>query len=140
MHPSAALATIDAGISVTMNMPFRPFVASGLLLGLFVAMPMTASAADSDKNAAADAIDRIQLFDSLEDSGLSGRTLPSAMDKRSAKEIRQDQALYRSRQRMMRHEHNLWMGYEPTRPQWNHLPTMSSRYPRPTIYVPVYVR
>lgn len=128
-----------------MNMSLRSFVAKHMLLALFAAASLaatstSASADESKIRSRSDAIDRIQLFDSLEDNGGSGRTLPSKVERRTASEIRQDRALYRSRQRMLRHEHNLWMGYTPSRPQWSGIPTMNSRYPRPTIYVPVYVR
>jgi hypothetical protein len=54
--------------------------------------------------------------------------------------LRQARALYRSQQRIARLEHNLWMGYEPLRPNWNAVPMTSSRYNyRRTIYVPVHV-
>jgi hypothetical protein len=55
-------------------------------------------------------------------------------------EIRIARARYRGRQRVARLEHNLWMGYEPLRPQWSSVPTMTSRYAPPrTYYIPVYV-
>ena len=97
--------------------------------------------------------ERRSLFRSLDDTDMP--TSPSDMKVRSfqrspstqprtgmsAAELRQARALYRSRQRIARLENNLWMGYEPLRPQWNSVPMMSSRYSsRRTIYVPVYVR
>lgn len=66
----------------------------------------------------------------------------SSSDVRKSKmttaELRQARALYRSQQRVARLEHNLWMGYEPLRPNWNALPMMSSRYPNRRVYVPVF--
>ena len=57
----------------------------------------------------------------------------------SVAELRQARALYRSNQRVARLEYNLWMGYEPLRPNWNAVPMMSSRYSNRKLYVPVYV-
>ena len=54
-------------------------------------------------------------------------------------EIRQARALYRAQQRTARLEYNLWMGYEPLRPNWNAVPMMSSRYGNRRVYVPLYV-
>ncbi|WP_182867239.1 hypothetical protein [Stieleria mannarensis] len=70
--------------------------------------------------------------------------VPSSSDlsagPRTAAEIRQARAQYRSQQRMERMERNLWAGYEPLRPNWNSIPMMSSRYPyRNTVVVPLYV-
>ncbi|QEF97533.1 hypothetical protein Mal15_15730 [Stieleria maiorica] len=70
--------------------------------------------------------------------------IPSSSDlstgPRTAAEIRQARAQYRSQQRMERMERNLWAGYEPLRPNWNSIPMMSSRYPyRHTVVVPLYV-
>ncbi len=57
----------------------------------------------------------------------------------STAELRQARALYRAQQRVARLEYNLWMGYEPLRPNWNAVPMMSSRYTHRRLYVPVYV-
>jgi hypothetical protein len=57
----------------------------------------------------------------------------------STAELRQARALYRAQQRTARLEYNLWMGYEPLRPNWNAVPMMSSRYSNRRIYVPMYV-
>ena len=57
----------------------------------------------------------------------------------TAAELRQARALYRARQRTARLEYNLWMGYEPLRPNWNAVPMMTSRYSNRRIYVPMYV-
>lgn len=82
------------------------------------------------------------IFDQAEKSpSLVDSTDPAKLRAARAAEIRQARALYRSQQRIARLEHNLWMGYEPLRPNWNAVPMMSSRYNyRRTIYVPVYVR
>ena len=57
----------------------------------------------------------------------------------STAELRQARALHRARQRTARLEYNLWMGYEPLRPNWNAVPMMTSRYSNRRIYVPMYV-
>jgi hypothetical protein len=62
-----------------------------------------------------------------------------ANSRMSPAEIRQARALYRSQQRVARLEHNLWMGVEPLRPNWNSVPMMSSRYTNQRVYIPVYV-
>ena len=123
-----------------MNMSKRSIVASQFALALFLAMSTLASAKDGDDRTRSDSSSRIQLFDSSDDKVRSGRTVPSKVERRSAKEIRQDRALFRSRQRMLRHEQNLWLGYDPARPQWSGIPNMRSHYSRPKIYIPVYVR
>ena len=68
---------------------------------------------------------------------------PSQSDRRISKEkvteLRQQRALYRANQRMARMEYNLWMGREPLRPRWSPMPMMNSRYPTPTIVVPVFI-
>lgn len=69
--------------------------------------------------------------------GTSGSDV--AQSKMTAAEIRQARALYRAQQRVSRLEYNLWMGYEPLRPNWNSVPMMSSRYGSRRVYVPVYV-
>ncbi len=59
--------------------------------------------------------------------------------KMSVAELRQARALYRAQQRVARLEYNLWMGYEPLRPNWNPVPMTSSRYGNRRVYVPVFV-
>lgn len=59
--------------------------------------------------------------------------------KMSAAELRQARALYRSQQRIQRLEMYQWLGYEPLRPNWASIPSMTSRYQDRTIYVPVYI-
>jgi hypothetical protein len=92
-----------------------------------------------------DSIDRVHLFDSLEKPAAADRksTVSNSDVRRSrmsVAELRQARALYRSNQRVARLEYNLWMGYEPLRPNWNSVPMMSSRYTHRRLYVPVYVR
>ncbi len=88
--------------------------------------------------------------DQSDHSGIFGEaktSSPSAISSDPAKwradrvaQLRQARALYRSQQRVARLEHNLWIGHQPLRPNWNAVPTMSSRYNYSrTIYVPVYV-
>ena len=81
--------------------------------------------------------ERVKLFDSQDKTKQDYRS--TGVEGLSAKRIRQARALYRSQQRDARIEHNLWMGYEPLRPNWSAVPMTSSRYDyRRTIYVPVY--
>ena len=81
-------------------------------------------------------LDRVQLEQRQSDSAKR-----YGVQKMTASEIRQARALHRSQQRDARIEHNLWIGYEPLRPNWNALPMMSSPYAyKRTIYVPVYIR
>jgi len=84
-------------------------------------------------------VDRIPLFDSLEQPATSNES-DVRNSKMSVAQLRQARALHRANQRVARLEYNLWMGYEPLRPNWNALPMMTSRYPNRKIYVPVYVR
>ncbi len=74
-------------------------------------------------------------------SGAGSRSTTSDVrnSRMSASELRQARAQYRSRQRIARLEYNLWMGYEPLRPNWNSIPMMSSRYTGRQVYVPLYV-
>ncbi len=92
-----------------------------------------------------DSIDRVHLFDSLEKpAAADSKSVVSKSDVRKSKmsvaELRQARALYRSNQRVARLEYNLWMRYEPLRPNWNSIPMMSSRYTNRQLYVPVYIR
>lgn len=126
-------------INIAMNMPIRTLA----LLAMFATVTTVATAQNPRRSSISrpssnQSFDRVQLFNSLEDRSNSGRTSPSEASRRTAKEIRQDRAMYEARQRMLRHQRNLWMGYEPLRPQWNGVPSMSSRYQPPTIYIPVY--
>ncbi len=94
-------------------------------------------------------IDRVHLFDSLEEPAATGGKTEVSVpvvsnsdvrkSRMSTAELRQARALYRSNQRAARLEYNLWMGYEPLRPNWNSIPMMSSRYTARRLYVPVYV-
>lgn len=79
---------------------------------------------------------------SLFDGGGEDLSHPSqsnlARAQATAQELRTARAIYRTNQRIARMEYNLWIGHEPLRPRWNAIPMMSSRYPTPTIFVPVY--
>jgi hypothetical protein len=84
---------------------------------------------------------KTNIFADAEKSPQSSRsTDPAQLKAQRVAQLRQARALYRSQQRIARLEHNLWMGYEPLRPNWNSVPMMSSRYnDRRTIYVPVHL-
>ena len=88
-----------------------------------------------------DPIERIKLFESLDQPEASSSQSDVRRSRASVAELRQARAAYRANQRVARLEHNLWVGYEPLRPKWNAVPMMTSRYSsRRVIYVPVYVR
>lgn len=56
-----------------------------------------------------------------------------------AMNLRQARALEASRQRMARMEAANWAGDFPSRPNWNPMPTMSTRYPtHNVVFVPAY--
>ncbi len=58
----------------------------------------------------------------------------------SLQELRRQRAEELARLRALRLQHQIRSGYSPLRPRWNAIPMMSSRYSRPVVYVPVYVR
>lgn len=105
-----------------------------------------ASLADSPSSlaqppASREAASRLSLFDSVEK--LPTATSPSDVQSSmpTAAELRQQRALYQTRQRVARLEAAAWLGEAPLRPSWNSIPMMSSRYaPRRIVYVPLYVR
>ena len=82
--------------------------------------------------------ERVNLFDSLEKPSKSARGSYADKKKMTVAELRQARALYRSQQRIQRLEMYQWLGYEPLRPNWATIPSMTSRYQNRTIYVPVY--
>ncbi len=106
-----------------------------------VASDHDALAQDSDSPAvmSEEGIERISIFDSLDRDDVVTSQSDVRQSKKSVNELRQARALYRANQRAARLEHNLWMGREPLRPQWNSIPMMSSRYGPRKIYVPIYV-
>ncbi len=79
----------------------------------------------------------VTLYRSAEQSSQAANMRgPTAM---TAAQLRQARALYRSQQRIQRLEMYKWLGYEPLRPHWVTIPSMTSRYQNRTIYVPVYI-
>ncbi len=56
------------------------------------------------------------------------------------RELRMQRAAEQARQRAIRLQQQLRLGYSPLRPSWNAVPMMRSRYSRPVIYIPVYTR
>jgi hypothetical protein len=113
---------------------FFLIAASFAVLGTVSAQEPAIVPADSG----VDPFEQVSLFDSAPAAVTSpSQDRPSRM---SVSELRQQRGLYRANQRMARIEYNLWMGYEPLRPQFNSTPMMSSRYPNRRIYVPIYVR
>ena len=83
-----------------------------------------------------DSDEAISLFDTPAPVATPSQTRPSRM---SVSELRQQRGLYKANQRMARMEYNLWMGYQPLRPQFNSVPMMSSRYRYRRVIVPFYV-
>lgn len=88
-----------------------------------------------------DLTDHVKLFDLLEQPRESANSAESmvAPKKPSAAELRQARAIYRSQQREARIQRNLWMGYEPLRPNWNPIPMTSNPYTARTIYIPLFI-
>lgn len=88
-----------------------------------------------------DITDHVKLFDLVEQPKESANSAESmaTTKKPSTAELRQARAMYRSQQREARIQRNLWMGYEPLRPNWNATPMTSSPYTARTIYIPVYI-
>lgn len=128
-------------------MIYRRFLSLAALIAILSVGLLDGSARGQEKAGekhVGQGIDRVQLFDSLEpNSGASnsGATTPESLRKaRSVAELRQARAIYRANQRVARLERNLWMGYEPLRPNWSSTPMTSSRYAPRRIYVPVYIR
>jgi hypothetical protein len=108
-----------------------------LSCGAFSATVARAQDPASKKSDAA--LDRIPLFDLLEEPATHPSESKVKRSRMSVSELRQARALYRANQRVARFEYNLWMGREPLRPRWNAVPMMSSRYTNYKYYVPVYV-
>ena len=81
---------------------------------------------------------RVPLFGEADASGHPSQ-LKVGQTMMTPQEMRTARAIYRANQRVARLEHNLWIGHEPLRPNWNAVPMMSSRYGNPKFYVPVYV-
>ncbi|TWT50172.1 hypothetical protein Pla22_29120 [Rubripirellula amarantea] len=121
----------------------KTLLTHSIRLGLFLSIAATASFSSAQDPVQAksvdDMINEIELFGTRERPVASGSSA-SDYQKKSVQELRQERAIYRAEQRMLRRERQLWMGYEPLRPQFNAMPQTSSRYGRPTIYVPVYIR
>ena len=82
---------------------------------------------------------RVELFDSLEEN--VGRTRPADLVRSQPQpiDLRQQMAIYRAQQRALRAQRDQWLGRNPSRPHWNAVPMMHSRYPQPQRIVPVYV-
>ena len=58
----------------------------------------------------------------------------------SLQDLRRQRAAEIARLRALRLQQQIRSGYSPLRPRWNAIPMMSSRYTRPVVYVPIYVR
>ncbi len=83
--------------------------------------------------------DRVKLSNSPSKSSQPGSRANRQSSKMTAAQLRQARALYRSQQRIQRLEMYQWLGYEPLRPNWVSIPSMTSRYQNRTIIVPVYI-
>ena len=83
--------------------------------------------------------DRVKLSNSPSKSSQLESGANRQPSKMTAAQLRQARALYRSQQRIQRLEMYQWLGYEPLRPNWVSIPSMTSRYQNRTIIVPVYI-
>lgn len=105
----------------------------------FAAGPVAEQAESADiKPAQNGPAERVKLFRPREEPTRSASRSYQSPTKMTAAELRQARALYRSQQRIQRLEMYQWMGYEPLRPNWATIPSMTSRYHNPVVYVPVY--
>ncbi len=86
-----------------------------------------------------DPIDRIQLFDSLERTSDQDASAGAVNTYASTMHFRQARAIEKANQRLARMEYNLWIGYNPSRPQWSAIPMTQSRYAPRQFHVPIYV-
>lgn len=122
-------------------MKFRSLFTLACTATLIVAASSSATAQDaiaSPSDIDAKAIDRIELFDSLEaTSDAAARYAQSR--KLSVAELKQARAIERANARAARVEYNAWIGRDPLRPSWNATPMTSTRYAPRVVYVPVYV-
>lgn len=82
------------------------------------------------------------LVETLEVPSPSDLDAAESMDasQPSLQELRRQRAEEMARLRALRLQQQIRSGYSPLRPRWNAIPMMSSRYSRPVVYVPVYVR
>ena len=112
-------------------MNIRQFV----LLTASIALVGTVSAQEPVIEPTTNPNEAMSLFDTPDPVVSPSQNRPSRM---SVAELRQQRGLYKANQRMARMEYNLWMGYQPLRPQFNSIPMMSSRYKYRRIYVPAY--
>lgn len=82
------------------------------------------------------------LVETLEVPSPSDLDAAESMDvsQPSLQELRRQRAKEMARLRALRLQQQIRSGYSPLRPRWNAIPMMSSRYSRPVVYVPVYVR
>lgn len=113
-------------------MNIRQFV----LLTAAIAMFGTVSAQEPVIGPANETNETVSLFDTTDPVVSPSQNRPSRM---SVSELRQQRGLYKANQRMARMEHNLWMGYQPLRPQFNSVPMMSSKYRYRRVIVPFFV-
>lgn len=121
-------------------MSVRQFVIVAGIAILSCGILVNASSAQEPQAGKRDsAMDRLSLFESLEEPDVATSPSDQRTTRMTAAELRQARALYRANQRTARLEYNLWMGYEPLRPKFNAIPMMSSRYAPRRIYTPVYV-
>ncbi len=126
---------------MTLQIRIRQSLRMLFMMGATAMFSVPASGEEDHRAETAREIVVPQLFDvdSQQPASRVTGTRPEDSLKMSAKERRQERAIYRRQQRTLRREYQRWMGYEPLRPSFNAIPSMSSRYGRPTIYVPVYV-
>lgn len=121
-------------------MKFRPLFSLAVTALLFASASSSAAAQDaiaSPSDIDTKAIDRIELFDSLETSSVASTRYPKQRTL-SLAELKQARAIERANARAARVEYNAWIGRDPLRPTWNATPMTHTRYAPRVVYVPVY--
>lgn len=122
-------------------MKFRSLFSLAITATMLATASSSAVAQDaivSPSDIDAKAIDRIELFDSLETSSTAPTRYPK-QQKPSLAELKQSRAIERANARAARVEYNAWVGRDPLRPSWNATPMTHTRYAPRVVYVPVYV-
>ncbi|QDT04173.1 hypothetical protein K227x_25620 [Rubripirellula lacrimiformis] len=122
-------------------MNIRQIFASAAISGT-LALSQVGFAQDTTRppsDASNGAIDRMDLFDSLEKPTIvKGRSQSESVAPAMA-DLRLARAIRRADERSARIERNLWLGVDPLRPQWTAIPMTQSRYAPRRVYVPVFV-
>jgi hypothetical protein len=126
-------------------MKARRFLLVFAALALLSCSTKGLSAQEAGENMTLEGVERVDPLNTLEKPAVKfSESETSQSDVRESKitiaELRQARALRQADQRRARLEYNLWIGYEPLRPNWSSSPMTNSRYGNHRIYVPLFVR